>query len=324
MTRVVAPSRLHFGLLHLPTAGETHWPGPTGERNLPMRRFGGLGLTIADPGVVVRVTTHCQWEGRGPNSERAIAFAQHIVKRLPNQQPLLIEVEQCPPQHVGLGVGTQLGLAIARAVETELAHTITPIHELAQWLGRGERSGIGIEAFAQGGFLVEAGQPATGGKACLIQRCAWPEQWPIVLARFQKTASTWSGSRERQAFAQIQPSTALTDAMCRILVLGMLPALLERDCTTFGQALTEYNRFAGRMYLAEQGGDYASPDVESLIDSALSLGAAGAGQSSWGPTVFAICDSIETATHVREGLLKRWSNLDCMVTHGINHGANVT
>ena len=323
MTRVVAPSRLHFGLLHLPIAGQTHWPGPMGEAKLPIRRFGGVGLTIADPGVAVRVTTHCQWQGQGPNAERAVGFAQEIVKHWPNRQPLRIEVEQCPPQHVGLGVGTQLGLAIARAVEIELMQTTTPIHELAQSINRGERSGIGIEAFAQGGFLVEAGQPAIGGKACLLQRCDWPEEWPIVLARFQETTSTWSGTRERQAFAQIQPSTTLTDTMCRILVLGMLPALLERDCVTFGQALTEYNRYAGRMYREEQGGDYASPEVEALIDSALSLGASGAGQSSWGPTVFAICDSVDHAEHLRDGLLKKWDNLDCTITHGVNQGARI-
>ena len=27
MTRVTAPSRLHFGLFHVPTDGFTHWPG---------------------------------------------------------------------------------------------------------------------------------------------------------------------------------------------------------------------------------------------------------------------------------------------------------
>ena len=36
--RVVAPCRLHFGLLHVPTIGFTHWPDGT-----PVRKFGGVG-----------------------------------------------------------------------------------------------------------------------------------------------------------------------------------------------------------------------------------------------------------------------------------------
>ena len=201
--------------------------------------------------------------------------------------------------------------------------TTTSIHELAKKVQRGKRSGIGIEAFAQGGLLIEAGQPATGGPVCLIQRCVWPDDWAIVLARSLDADTPWSGTHEQQAFAHKRSSTSLTDTMCRLLVMGMLPALLEHDCPTFGQALTEFNRTAGRMYLEEQSGDYASPEIEALIDSALSLGASGAGQSSWGPTVFAICDSVERAGYLRDRMLKQWNNLDCIITHGINHGAYI-
>ena len=55
MTRVTAPSRLHFGLFHVPAAGLTHWPGPDDEPGLPVRSFGGVGLMIDRPGVVVTV-----------------------------------------------------------------------------------------------------------------------------------------------------------------------------------------------------------------------------------------------------------------------------
>src|SRR5437762_31135 len=43
MTRVTAPSRLHFGLFHVPADGFTHWPGIDGNPGLPVRALGGVG-----------------------------------------------------------------------------------------------------------------------------------------------------------------------------------------------------------------------------------------------------------------------------------------
>ena len=45
MIRVVAGSRLHFGLLHVPTVGE-----PVG-----LRHFGGLGMMIREPAIALTV-----------------------------------------------------------------------------------------------------------------------------------------------------------------------------------------------------------------------------------------------------------------------------
>jgi len=47
MIQVDAPTRLHFGLLHVPT--ET-------EEAPPQRRYGGLGLMLASPRVTVQVS----------------------------------------------------------------------------------------------------------------------------------------------------------------------------------------------------------------------------------------------------------------------------
>jgi predicted sugar kinase len=68
----------------------------------------------------------------------------------------------------------------------------------------------------------------------------------------------------------------------------MLPALLERDLTAFGEALHDFNARAGEAFAAAQGGLYAGPAVAAWVELLRAEGVAGVGQSSWGPGVFAV------------------------------------
>src|SRR5262249_60613760 len=115
MIRVQPGSRLHFGLLSFPTGD--FWPNGTGRPTIPARRFGGVGLMVEDPGVRLKVHPAAQWSAEGPLAGRAVAFAHRFAETLPPEhivaQHLLIE--SWPPQHAGLGTGTQLGLAVAQA-----------------------------------------------------------------------------------------------------------------------------------------------------------------------------------------------------------------
>src|SRR5437660_10762195 len=103
MTRVETGSRLHFGLLR-PAAA----PGE--------RAFGGCGLMVQAPAVRVAVRPAAAWDADGPAAGRALAFARRCADALGGAGPHHVTVEACPPEHVGLGVGTQLGLAVARAL----------------------------------------------------------------------------------------------------------------------------------------------------------------------------------------------------------------
>ena len=50
----------------------------------------------------------------------------------------------------------------------------------------------------------------------------------------------------------------------------------------------ELNARAGDAFAAAQGGRYAAPAVTALVARLRGLGVKGVGQSSWGPTVFAV------------------------------------
>jgi beta-ribofuranosylaminobenzene 5'-phosphate synthase len=290
MTRVTAPSRLHFGLLSLPIVGADRRPGIDGGPGLPVRQFGGVGLMVDQPGLSVRVDTATDWSAEGPLADRALAFARRVANTLPmsDRRPFRILVDHAPAEHTGLGVGTQLGLAVARAVEVETGQEWS-VAELAARAGRGERSAIGVHGFHHGGLIVEGGKLPGEALSPIVFREQFPADWEVLLFS-PPGESPWSGGREQHAFACLatNPSDTETDALCRLILMGLLPALVSADLDAFGEAVYELNARAGDAFASAQGGRYAGPAVTALVRWLRSIGLKGVGQSSWGPTVFAI------------------------------------
>src|SRR5271157_1469631 len=102
-------SRLHFGLLG--------W-GPQAPR-----QFGGVGLMIEAPGIEPRAEPAPNWSFAGPLANRVQDTLRQIQERRsqppvdrPEVAPARIQVVTAPPDHVGLGVGTQLSLAVVRLI----------------------------------------------------------------------------------------------------------------------------------------------------------------------------------------------------------------
>jgi len=277
--RVTTGSRLHFGLLAL--------GGP--------RRFGGVGLMIDAPALRVSASAAAEWQAEGPLAERALHFARRL-----DAPPHVLHVETAPPEHSGFGTGTQLALAIGRLL------TPLPLAEIIHRTGRGQRSAIGTHGFAQGGLLVDGGRKDQ--LAPLLVRYAFPEEWRMVVA-LPVASGGLSGPAEIGAFAQLRGKRQHTDDLCRLTLLGMLPAVLERDLAAFAAALGEYNAKSGELFAPVQGGPYSSGPVSELIAYLRQLGFEGVGQSSWGPAVFAIAEADRAAwltEHLRERVAAVW------------------
>jgi predicted sugar kinase len=113
--------------------------------------------------------------------------------------------------------------------------------------------------------------------------------------------------------------------LCRLVLLGLLPALVERDLDAFGEALYEFNVRAGEAFAPVQGGAYASPQAAGLVEFARCQGIRGAGQSSWGPVVFAVVSDIDHADHLAAHIRKRFALPQAAVwtTPACNHGATI-
>ncbi|MBN9517097.1 beta-RFAP synthase [bacterium] len=294
MTRVTAPSRLHFGLFHVPGGADA----------APARAFGGVGLMIDLPGVVVSARPADSWRFEGASASRAQVFAHRFIAGQPDPRPLHVLVERTPPEHVGLGVGTQLGLAVAKALAVEAGEPDLTAPELALRVGRGERSAIGVHGFDRGGLIVEPGKAPGEALSPLLTRVLLPDTWRVAVFT-PNVGAHWHGGREREAFAHagaVPRPPGLTDALCRIALLGMLPAAVAGDLDGFGEAVFEFNRRAGEPFAESQGGAYAAPEVEAVVTAVRARGVTGVGQSSWGPSVFAVTGSAAEAAELVRGL----------------------
>ena len=98
---VSAPTRLHFGLLSF--------------GNQEGRNFGGVGLMLKEPRVEITATPADEFATQGPFSERLLDFAQQwqLYTQIDTLPDCVLTVTAAPEQHVGLGLGTQLGLSTA-------------------------------------------------------------------------------------------------------------------------------------------------------------------------------------------------------------------
>lgn len=295
--KIRTPSRLHFGLLG--------W----GEH--ARRQFGGVGLMTEDPGLEIHFEKARRWEAAGPASDRALAIATEVALKLNQEghtvEPLRIETIRVPEAHVGLGVGTQLSLAVARAL-TELADlTDTPVETLARLTGRGRRSGIGIHGFERGGLIVDGGRREGNTIPIRLAREVFPAHWSILIV-VPATAPGLHGVEEVQAFQTLPPMPeAQTDRLCRLVLLGLLPAVVENDLSTFGSALNEIQHVVGKAFAAIQGGRYAAPQSEAVVCRMTQMGLHGVGQSSWGPALYGFSEAdTKERDHFRQQLIQEF------------------
>ena len=288
MTEVVvtAPARLHFGMLD---------PAGVGAR-----RFGGFGVGIDSPRVVVSV----RWSGSevsdgvivsGLQSDRAASFARRAWSSFGLREAVEVTVHEAIPPHMGLGSGTKLGLAIARGLAALASISPSP-EQLADASGRGARSSVGLWTFAAPGLVIEAGVSDDGWLSPMVARHPMPERWRCVLALPLGVAGL-SGDAEERFFGQLRASGHDEPRVSRLLLTELLPGLLAGDIEAFGVGLSQIQREVGSIFAAQQGGVF-HPSAAPLVDALQALGVTAVGQSSWGPSVYGIVDGPELAADV--------------------------
>jgi beta-RFAP synthase len=273
-------SRLHFGLLGWGVAG--------------VRAFGGLGMMVDAPELRVVARLADAWSAQGPLAERALAVARRFESAgpdLPLLPPVRLTIEAAPPHHAGLGVGTQLALAVATALHALAGRPSPGPVALARLSGRGLRSGVGLHGFAQGGLIVDGGHGEGDAPPPLVARVEVPGGWNVLLATPSLPPGR-HGPDERAAFAGLPPApVSATDRLCRRVLLGVLPAAVEGELSAFGTELEGIQDEVGTLFApAQAGGRFAHPMLHALAEGLRALGLHGVGQSSWGPTLYGFTD----------------------------------
>jgi len=273
---VETSARLHFGVLDL--------SGSLG------RWFGGIGAAAAAPRLRVSAARADTVEVDGDDSDRAAQFARRFLDRYNLRGGARLSVLEALPAHAGLGSGTQLGLAVARAL-AELYGIDANATELATAVGRGQRSAIGTWTFEGGGLVVEGGRREDGaGLAPLVARAVLPTTWRTVVA-VPRAASPVSGDDEAAAFRRLtRPPRDEAERVAHLVLMALLPAVADHDLSTFGRALSDIQAITGGWFAAAQGGTFARGASAELVRRMAEWGACGVGQSSWGPTVYGIVE----------------------------------
>jgi beta-ribofuranosylaminobenzene 5'-phosphate synthase len=309
---VTTGSRLHFGLFAFDA--ET---GPS---------FGGAGLMIAEPHVQVRASIAEEFSCTGTMADRVRSAVQRLVDvgLLPVAPCCRIEELAAPPPHSGLGSGTQLTLATATAVLKLFANAAPTAIELSQRLARGRRSAIGTHGFAHGGLLVDAGKSTADEVAPLAARIALPKEWRVLLLLPRKEQGI-AGDSEERAFACLPAIPASTTNELRDLALDeIVPAAKAANLPEFAAAVSRFNRLSGDCFSTVQGGPYSSASAARWIERLAILGAP-AGQSSWGPTLFAFAQHESHAQQLADAI-RRDADADgwrIRIARPLNSGARI-
>jgi len=292
--QVEAPARLHLGFVDV--------SGSLG------RRFGSLGLTLEEFATVLSLRRAERFDARGPDAQRASDYLRRLLDDHDPPTSVALRVQRAIPEHVGLGSGTQLALAVGKAFST-LFELPVPVAALAARLDRGARSGIGIGAFEEGGFVVDGGRGAAASHPPVIARMPFPSSWRVLLV-FDRGERGLYGEAERAAFRALQAFPQQRAAhLAHLVLMRLMPALVEDDFASFGGAIGEIQRTVGDYFAAAQGGRFTSAGVAQVLAWLEGKGIAGVGQTSWGPTGFAVVDSEVRAQALLREARERFATL---------------
>ncbi|MDR2203728.1 MAG: kinase [Nitrososphaerota archaeon] len=308
---IKTPARLHFGLIDL--------NGDLG------RMFGGLGVAINQPNIIIHAQHAKGLTVTGEESALATSFVDRFFKTYPAKPNVHLYIEKTIPAHTGLGSGTQFALAIATAL-AKLTNTNASTSELALAMGRAQRTGVGTAIFQNGGFVVDGGKKvAQNNVPPLIYHQPFPKEWRFIVAVLNVQKGL-SNSAEKLAFSKLQPMRAEEVAkICRLTMFKLIPSLVEKNLESFGEALTDIQIITGNYFAHVQGGTYSNIDIVNTLEFIKRLGICGFGQSSWGPTVYGVVkqsEAKETIKKVKTYLAKNVGG-QAFVAKANNKGATI-
>lgn len=290
--RILARARLHVCLIDM--------NGSLGRVN------GSVGFSVSDPVFEITATT-----GRGRLFPPYLRSYVLTYEKTEGRVEARLAVKRRFEPHVGLGYTTQAALSTGVALDL-LRGRPADVRRTAALMRRGGTSGIGVASFEGGGSLIldlghkTKGKPeflpsdyASRQPALTFARLPLPAQMRFVIAIPRVAKGRVFGSSEAELFRRFTPVPAeQVERLSRLILFRLLPAALEDDIGMLGEALDAVQTLGfKKLEVAYQG-----EPVTTLMKEGKRLGAAGAGMSSFGPSVYFVCSGDREARHVSEGL----------------------
>jgi len=289
------------------------------------RHFGSIGVALNEISTCLSVTGAEQLTITGPAAQRAKKCVSMLCEALHVSDKLNITIETAIPEHVGLGSGTQMSLAIGAALN-EFYGLGLSVREIAAVTDRGLRSGIGIGVFEQGGLVVDGGRGEKTITPPVLAHMDVPNDWRFILV-FDQRGQGLHGQQEIQAFKELPPFPQQEAArLCYLLLMQGLPAVAENDIVNFGDVISQLQRSVGEHFSSAQGGVFTSPEVAAAMQWLERQGAVAIGQTSWGPTGFCAIDGMELAESITDQARQAFAHfakLSFVVASARNSGGDV-
>ncbi|MFA5982501.1 MAG: beta-ribofuranosylaminobenzene 5'-phosphate synthase family protein [Methylococcaceae bacterium] len=295
---MIAPARLHMGFIDL--------SGSLG------RDFGSIGVALNEISTRLSISTGKQLTVTGLCAHRAKLCAARFCADLGVSDQLNIIIESAIPEHVGLGSGTQMSLAVGSAINAFYQLGLN-VRDIARLTDRGMRSGIGIGVFELGGLVVDGGRGEKTITPPLLAHMDVPEDWRFILV-FDQRGKGLHGQQEIEAFKTL-PSFPTEEAaqLCYLVLMQGLPAVAENDLAKFGEVITRLQKSVGEYFAPVQGGIFTSHDVAEAMYWLGQQGAVAIGQTSWGPTGFCLVGDVDQADDILEKAKLRFSHINHLV-----------
>ena len=122
-------------------------------------------------------------------------------------------------------------------------------------------------------------------------------------------------------------SEADAGQLCRQTLMGLMPALAERDFRAFATHIDAIQRTVGEYFAPLQGGVFTSVRVARVIEwLRIEHAVTGVGQSSWGPTAFVFVPNESRGRELQMAIEQAFAD-EAGLTVGVykarNHGARI-
>jgi beta-ribofuranosylaminobenzene 5'-phosphate synthase len=225
----------------------------------------------------------------------------HAIQRLSKLRPgiaAFLRVAEVSRQHIGLGSKTALVLGALKALDLACDLRLAQ-RDLQLLSGRGGTSGIGINAFFIGGFVIDGGHSSRGSTGFLpsrfrrrfdippvIHSTNIPDNWRFHL--LLPSGKYVHGAEERDFFKKNTPIPS--QEVFRTIALayhGLAPAVATNDLRLLRDILTSLHRVGfKRRELRGQ-----SESVKTIIRSLRQRKDCAVGLSSMGPLVYAVAEA---------------------------------
>ncbi|GBF36361.1 MAG TPA: hypothetical protein EYG87_01320 [Methanothermococcus okinawensis] len=326
---IKSPSRIHIGLIDL--------NGSIG------RIDGGVGIALDFPNFYIEGKESSEIEievkSKGIQEDILRSIKDRLLwvsKKVLNyigEDGIYIKVKSIIPLHSGLGSGTQMALSTGMLI-SKIYKKDLDVKTLASITGRGGTSGIGVYAFERGGFIVDGGHTFGKGKdkerfspSSASKNVRTPPlifrhdfNWSVVLTI--PKGENIHGEREIDIFKRYCPvPLEETQKICHIILMKMLPAVVEEDIVSFGESINKLQYLGFKRVEVGLQRDTVKDLLKELQKVSYS------GLSSFGPTLYSICNGREDIKKVvetsKEFFDRRGIDGEVVITKGNNEGFKI-